>query len=314
MVEGSTGTIHKQGEKVNMIIAVTGITGHSGRFFLQELEDNAFVGTVRCLVRNHSNTMYLNDSSLQIEKVFGDVNCYDDLLSLTRNADIVMHIYNIHNSVDIIKASIENSVPRLVMVHTTGVYSKYKMASYEYRKIEETAEHILQHSDIDATILRPTMIFGDLCDRNISKFIKMVDRLPFIPEIERGRGRIQPVNARDLARAYYSVCMKANLPNQYYDLSGARSLSLHELFDLIGTYLGRRVYHASVPMWIGTAGARCVKALSLGKVDYVERVLRMGEDRDYSHDLATSDFGYKPESFEIGLKREVEEYLQARGK
>ena len=39
------------GPKSGDVLAVTGITGHSGRFFLKELEKHDFKGTVRCLVR-----------------------------------------------------------------------------------------------------------------------------------------------------------------------------------------------------------------------------------------------------------------------
>lgn len=169
-----------------MIIAVTGITGHSGRFFLDELESHSFNGILRCLVRETSNTEHLDSSKLHIQKIIGDVNCYDSLVALTQHADIVMHIFNIHNSLDVLNASLQNNVTRLVMVHTAGVYSKYKQASEEYRKIEAGIEQIIQSKNIDLTILRPTMIFGDMCDKNISKFIKMVDRNFVMPEIKGG--------------------------------------------------------------------------------------------------------------------------------
>ncbi len=295
-----------------MILAVTGITGHTGRFFLKELETHSFQGVVRCLVRASSDTSMLDKSSLCIEKIVGDNTDYQSLLQLTKDADAVMHIFSIHQSVLILRAAIENNVPRVIMVHTTGVYSKYKMASGEYARIESEIDTILETADTDVTILRPTMIFGDMCDHNISKFIRMVDRYPVMPEIDRGIGKIRPVNARDLAKAYYTVCMTSRLPELRYDLSGERTLTLHELFCLIGGYLGKKVHHFSCPMWLGSFGARLVRTATIGKVDVVEKVLRMGEDRDYGHDAATRDFGYEPEEFNTGLKREVEEYKRRK--
>ena len=50
-----------------MIIAVTGITGHTGRLFLQELEAHDFAGTVRCMVRKSSRTEILDSSPLNID-------------------------------------------------------------------------------------------------------------------------------------------------------------------------------------------------------------------------------------------------------
>ena len=63
---------------------------------------------------------------------------------------------------------------------------------------------------------------------------------------------------------------------------------------------------------VGAAGAWGVRALSGGRIDYVEKVLRLGEDRSFSHEKATRDFGFEPELFETGLRREVEEYLHGK--
>lgn len=57
--------------------------------------------------------------------------------------------------------------------------------------------------------------------------------------------------------------------------------------------------------------ARCLKACSIGKIDYVEKVQRMGEDRSFSYDSASRDFGYDPMPFDVGLELEVKQYLEA---
>ena len=64
-----------------MILAVTGITGHSGGFFLEQLIGNHFDGTLRCLVRETSRTAKLDASGLAVEKVVGRI---DDPASLRR--------------------------------------------------------------------------------------------------------------------------------------------------------------------------------------------------------------------------------------
>lgn len=290
------------------ILAVTGITGHTGRFFLQELFENRFNGTVRCLLRETSNTAALDDSGLNVEKVVGNLTDGQSLDELTRGADVVLHITNIRYSLAVLRACIKNHVSRVVLVHTTGIYSQHKMAAGEYQQIEMELFELLKGTEIDVTILRPTMIFGDLCDHNIHQFIKMVDKLPFMPEINRGTGRLQPVNARDLGKAYWQAVQASHLPEIGYTVSGERSITMHEVFELIGTYLGKKMVFVSCPMRLGVFFARALKFVTGGKRDFVEKVLRMGEDRDYDHDAATRDFGYMPEPFEMGLKREVEEY------
>lgn len=296
-----------------MILAVTGITGHTGGYFLQELIKHGFDGTLRCLVRASSDTRALDESGLRVEKVVGSLENPEDLYRLVEGADRVLHIAGIRATLPLL-AAIERARVRghIVLVHTTGIYSRHRMASGEYKEIEEKLRAFLDRG-MNITILRPTMIFGDMCDHNIHKFIRMVDRFPVMPQIDGGRAYIQPVNARDLGRAYYQCVMKDRLPELDYICSGSRRVSVRELCSLIGIYLGKKTRFVSVPMAVGSAGAWGVRALSGGRLDYVEKVLRLGEDRSFSHEKAARDFGFEPEPFDIGLKHEVEEYLHAKG-
>ena len=55
---------------------------------------------------------------------------------------------------------------------------------------------------------------------------------------------------------------------------------------------------------------RCVKQ-GKGQVS-VAQVLRMNEDKVFSHEAASSDFGYTPKGFGEAIRGEVEEYLQRK--
>lgn len=293
---------------MNKILAVTGITGHSGSFFLQELIKHNYPHTVRCLVRKSSRQDNLDGSNLNIEKVFGELPDPDCIQKLVHNADTLLHITNIRYSLPIVEAAVDAGVKRIVLVHTTGIFSKYRMASQEYKEIESKLSIFLKDTDI--TILRPTMVFGDMRDHNIRKFIKMVDILPFMPEINRGAGKIQPVNARDLGKVYYSAINSSNLPLTSYVISGRDVITMHELFALISRQLNKRYYRINIPLDLGVFLARILYYMSFKKCDYIEKVLRMNENRDFSHAEASRDLNYNPESFEEGLKREIKEYLE----
>lgn len=295
-----------------MILAVTGITGHTGGYFLRELQKNGFDGTLRCLVRESSNTKALDDSGLHIEKVVGDIHDPADLLRLVSGADRVLHIAGIRDTLPLMEAIEKAGVKgHIVLVHTTGIYSRFRMASGEYKEIEQKLQSYLDRG-LNVTILRPTMIFGDMCDRNIHKFIRMVDALPVMPQVRGGQAKIQPVNARDLGRAYYQCVMKDSLPELDYVVSGSRQLSLRELCSLIGIYLGKKTRFVNVPTMAVAGTMWLVKQATGGRVDYVEKALRLSEDRVFSHEKASRDFGFEPEPFEFGLKREVEEYLHGK--
>ena len=294
------------------MIAITGLTGHSGGFLLQQFIDNKYEGKIRCLVRESTRTQRLTDSGLDIEIFPGDIESVEDLTRFVDGAETVIHIAGIWRTLKLLEAiSRVDSVKHIILVHTTGIYSRHKMASDEYKQIERDMQKYLD-AGMNITILRPTMIFGDMRDHNISKFIRMVARFPVMPEIDHGKGLIQPVNARDLGQAYYKAAMVEKLPELSYNISGERELSIHELLELIGQYMGKKVRFISAPMWLGVFGAKAVKLLSGGKVDMIEKVLRLGEDRVFSHEPATRDFGYMPASFNAGLEREVKEFMEQR--
>ena len=289
------------------MIAVTGITGHTGEFFLNELIARKYQGHVKCMVRSLTRAEYLLNCGLDIELVEGDLNDDESIRRLLTGTDVVVHIANIHYSPRILQIGKICGVRRFVLVHTTGIYSKYKSASQEYIDIENAIKPFM--NELNVTILRPTMIFGDMRDYNISKFIRFVDKFPLLPVVSDGSALIQPVNARDLARALYLTMDTACTFGKAYDLSGEKALSIRELYLLIATYLGKKRIVVSVPKWLCIMCARFIRLITLKKIDLIEKVQRMGENRSYSHQEAIVDFGYDPERFEVGLQREINEYL-----
>lgn len=297
------------------MLLVTGVTGHSGSYFLKELIKNNYNKPIRCVVRETSDTSLIDNSGLNIEKVVGDLDNQKFMDEVMDGVDTIMHIGAIFYSTTVIKAALKHDVKKAILIHTTGIFSKYKSASEEYKSIESRIEELVIKSgaSISITILRPTMIYGDLCDLNMSKFIKMVDKLRVFPVINHGKGLIQPVNARDLGMAFYQVLIAKNNKNGDYILSGEKPITMLEAFKLISQNLEKKTTFISFPMGIGVFLARCLKICTLGKVDYVEKVQRMGEDRSFSHKEATRDFGYNPRSFEEGIKVEVEQYLRKIG-
>lgn len=79
--------------------------------------------------------------------------------------------------------------------------------------------------------------------------------------------------------------------------------SLKELIKYISLLLGFRVLLV-----------RMLKLATLGKIDYIEKVQRMSEDRSFSCEEAVKDFGYTPLSFQEEINAEVKEYIHLQGR
>lgn len=293
-------------------LAITGITGKSGSVFAEYLKENEekiramFPEGIRLLTHKRKGTVF-DFANTQI--MTGNLEDTEYLKKALKGVDTLVHIAGIHWSREVVDASKDAGVRRLIMVHTTGIYSKYKEAGEEYRQIDAHVYAVSRRSDIRLTILRPTMIYGNVNDKNVIKFIKMVDKLPIMPVVNGARYDLQPVNYKDLGKAYLDVLLNEDkTAGKDYILSGEKPISLRDMFIIMGEKLGKKVRFISVPYCIAYPGAVAVYYLTLKKIDFREKVQRLCEPRAYDHDAAYKDWGFQPMSFEEGVAEEIREY------
>ena len=253
-------------------ILVTGLTGRSGRFFAEALmNDTEHSFKVTAVVRSAEKFERMFGKSCGIDYVVGDIDNYTFMLSQMKDKgiDTLFHIAGIGHSERLAKCAVESGcVKRLVFVHTTGIYSKYKSAGEWYRESEARIEEMLKMTDISLTILRPTMIYGTLNDGNISVFIKMVDKLRLFPIVSGGHYALQPVNHADLGDAYYKILKSPDVCNgKNYVLSGGTVIDLVDILKNISRFLGKKTVFVSVPYWFAYSGACVLYFLTLKKKD-----------------------------------------------
>lgn len=296
------------------MLYITGITGHSGRWFLKRLVAEAYQGKIRCSIRESKDAApekytIFEDCNLDMEFAVGDLDDEKFLMESLQGVDTIVHIAGISLSTKIVQAAIKNNIKWAILVHTTGRFSKFKSASEEYIKIEDD---ILSFSgSMAVTILRPTMIYGSSGDRNMYRLVEYLSKHKVFPLFGDGDNLMQPVHARDLGNAYYDVLLHSEVTmNKEYDLSGKEPIPYLNIIRTIRGYLNSKVKIFSLPISVSIIAAKVYNALFNNAAITVEQVMRMQEDKAFSHEAATKDFGYNPLSFEEGIKEEVEEYLK----
>ena len=303
------------------ILAITGITGKSGQAFAHFLEKDQerirsmFPGGIRLLLHRERERDSEILSCFDVQVMYGDLEDERFLSEAFLGVDTIVHIAGIHWSREIVHAAANNFVRRMICVHTTGIYSKYKEAGEEYRNIDDFVYMMSKSKNIILTILRPTMIYGTLGDKNISSFIKMVDKFPVMPVVNNAMYELQPVHFADLGKAYHDVLVNEKITGGHdYILSGGEEIMLRDILTEIGAYLSKRMRFVSVPFPIAYAGAWFFYLVSIGKIDLREKVQRLCEPRVYPHEEASRDFGYAPRTFRSAIGDEVRDYLKATGR
>ena len=156
----------------------------------------------------------------------------------------------------------------------------------------------------DLTTARPTMIYGDPGDRNLSRLLPLLHRTPVRP-VPGGRHLQQPVHAADVADAVLAAAKRPAAFGGSYDVARPEPLTFTELLRTAARAVASRTRFVPVPLSAIVAAARGYELLSRNPKIRAEQVRRLAEDKAFAIDDAVRDLGYAPRSFAEGIRAEA---------
>jgi nucleoside-diphosphate-sugar epimerase len=150
-------------------------------------------------------------------------------------------------------------------------------------------------ANVSWTILRPTLIYAEGRDTNITPLSRLIRRFGFMPLVGGAPGLRQPVHAEDLAVAATAAAASSAAANKFYALPGGETLPYCEMIGRIfdGLHLPRRT--VSIPAWLWRAGFALAKPLFSDS--NVAMGTRMTKDMTFDATPAIRDFGWNPRTF-----------------
>ncbi len=150
-------------------------------------------------------------------------------------------------------------------------------------------------SGVAWTIVRPTLIYAEGQDGNVSRLAALIRRLGFLPLAGRGEGLRQPVHADDLAAAALAAEAAPAARDRAYDLPGGETLSYRLMAERVFEGLGRtsRILAVPAPLW--SLAFALAKPLLPGATAAMGS--RMSEDLTFDSEPARRDFGWAPRTF-----------------
>jgi hypothetical protein len=199
-------------------------------------------------------------------------------------------------------------VRRLIVFSSTSRYTKTQSPEAEERKVvdsliegEARVMSVCTREGMGFTILRPTLIYDEGRDQNISKIVKVIDKVGLFAVCGKAQGLRQPVHARDLALAAVQALESPSAVNKAYNLSGGETLTYREMVKRIFQAREMRPKVIALPasVWrMGFGMINLIRPKHKLKLN-VEMALRMNTDLVFDHDDATRDFAYAPKSFNL---------------
>jgi nucleoside-diphosphate-sugar epimerase len=212
-----------------------------------------------------------------------------------------LHVAGIEYAPAVLEAARGMEALRLVAVSSTSAHSAYASRSGPKLRMEE----LVRASELDYTIVRPSMIYGSELDKNMHRLLRFLDRSPLFPMFGSGENLWQPVYHEDCAKGVYEALVRPAAVGQSYDLPGAEPLTYLELVRTAAGTLGRKPRIIRVPLEPVRRALAAAEALRLPLPIRSEQVLRLREDKAYPYDRARRELGYTPRPFREGIALEV---------
>jgi uncharacterized protein YbjT (DUF2867 family) len=240
-------------------LLVTGGTGFVGTHVVNALARRGH--TVAVLARDIRSAR--NRYNRPVEAVAGNVLDPASLARAVAGRDAVVHLVGIiheageqtfermhHEAVqNVLGAMSTAGVRRLIHMSAMGTSDD---SPSEYGRTKAAGQQAVASSNLDWTILRPSIIFGP-GDGFVSLLAPIVRHNPgFIPVIGPGTTRFMPISIYDVARVFGDALDNPKTAGQKFELGGPQTLTLNEIYREIASAVGKPgkpLLH--LPLWWG---------------------------------------------------------------
>ena len=249
-----------------MKVALFGGTGFVGSYIIDELLKNGHEPVV--LVRDGSESKLNNSEKCKI--ISGDVNDVKSIKNTIEGSDAViycigiirefprkgitfekLHFQAAKECIDISKSL---GVKRFIMMSANGV----KVDGTGYQKTKYLAEEYLKFSNVDWTIFRPSLIFGDPRGGDRPEFCSQLKKdmlsLPFhapnfhpgLNPLNAGKFAMSPIHIKNVAEFFVkSIELKESIKKTY--CLGGEAYYWKDIISTIAKSYGKKKWTVPAP-------------------------------------------------------------------
>ncbi len=219
-------------------ILLTGATGFIGQVLLERLAAEPR-NRVICLMRDLKALPRQYAGHSNVETLRGDVTDPTTLASIPQGATVVhlaaatgaasdddLHRINVDGTRNIVDACANANVAHLVFVSSIAACFD-RLDEYPYGRSKQEAENVVRSSNINSTIVRPTIVLG--AGSPIGETLFALSALPVVPIPGGGHIQVQPVDVEDVARAIAAIVDRGPHEESLVEVGGPESLTMREL-------------------------------------------------------------------------------------
>ncbi len=257
----------------------------------------------------------------KVTEILGDIRDFKNLSQAMKGSDIVVHtaaalpLYkkedifstDILGTENVMRAALENGIPRVVHVSSTAVYGIPDhhplveddlldgVGPYGIAKIaaEEKAEEYRKKGLI-VPIVRPKSFIGPERLGVFALFSEWADSANGFPLIGNAKNRYQLLDVEDLCSAIYLCATKdASIVNTVFNIGAEKFETMKEDYQAVLDYAGFGKKIKTFPAWPAITTLRILEALHLSPL-YKWVYETASKDSFVSIDKAKRILGWKP--------------------
>lgn len=254
------------------MILVAGSTGYIGQHLVRRLVEQG--ERPRCLVRDPQKARELFPGEM-VEVVQGDTTQPATLVAAVQGVDTLVHAAfitadrkerpgsqydatNVQGTANLIKAATEAGVRRMIELSGLGTRPDRPGSYMQGRYL---AEQMLKESQLDWTIIQPSVLFGKQ-----APFIKgladLIKSSPVVPLIGGGKMMFQPIYVEDVVSVVTRVLAEPERTNRRtFTIGGPDYYSFTQIIDALLRTMHKTRLKAPAPRFLVGAGAAVMEAI-----------------------------------------------------
>jgi uncharacterized protein YbjT (DUF2867 family) len=222
------------------MILVTGATGNVGKELVKQLVDKGV--QVRVLLRDQKKAAALGD---RVEVVIGDLNKPETLGAPMQGVEKLFLVTPDTGQVaNLLKVAKQAGVQHVVKLSTIEADRSLGPGKWHRQQ-----EELIKSMGFEWTFLRPTMMMVNTIEW-WGETINSQNAVYF----PGGKGKVSPVDPRDVATIACTVLTQSGHEGQIYELTGPEAFTISEMVQILAKALDKPIRYTDVPVFAAAMG------------------------------------------------------------
>jgi uncharacterized protein YbjT (DUF2867 family) len=224
------------------MILISGATGNVGKELVKDLLDEG--KQFRILVRDQSKATRFGE---RVEVVVADLDKPETLPAALRGIDQLYFVTPVTEQVrNLLQAAKETGVRHVVKQSTIEADRSLGPGRWHRQQ-----EELIKSMGFAWTFIRPTIFMS-----NIIEWWGETIRSQNAVYFPGGRGRVPPVDPRDVASVACAVLTQAGHAGKIYEITGPQVFTIGEMAQVLGRVLDKPLRYVNVPAFLAAIWLR----------------------------------------------------------